>query len=491
MIVMKFGGTSVGSRRALLGVVSIVIDALERRPLVVVSAASCVTDMLLAAAHAAAEEGCVEEAWQRFAARQVGLLNELGLPSYFLDEELRQLQTLLGEMTEARKADARRLDAVLSFGERMSARVVAEFMRLHGIPATARMAWDMGMLTDANFGAARPVAETNDRIRDAWDVVGSQLVVTTGYIGRDVSGAVTTLGRGGSDLSASLFGAALDAEEIQIWTDVSGIMTSDPRVVKTARVLPTLPFAQAAELAMFGAKVLHPMTIEPAARGDIPVRVKNTFRPSDAGTLILSSVKGEKNGPVALAAQRKIHWINLKDISTMEPTAFLTYVMEVLSHHEIPLDMVATSQGSLSLATHASPVTLKAALSEVSPVARVAMHSDRSIICLVGHAIEHACGLAGFVFSAMGRAAVNVEMISQGASDTSIAFVVRDEDCEVAMNALHEALFEERGARIRPFQVLAQSTREVVHAGHCKSRARTTVRRKENSNRWPTSLSRG
>lgn len=441
---MKFGGTSVGSGASLKHLTTLVAAELAREPMVVVSAASKMTDLLLGAARGAAGGGDPLELARPVEERQRALLAEVALPADFVDDHLAELGhllrgvSLLGELTD------RTLDRVAAFGELMSIRVVARVLSDAGVPARAYPAWDMGMLTDSSFGEAKLLAEADAAMREAWARRESGKVpVVTGFIGRDRQGRITTLGRGGSDLSASLLGSGMGAEEIQIWTDVSGIMTCDPRVVPQATVIPRISFAEAAELAFFGAKVLHPRTIEPATKRGIPVRVKNTFRPADAGTLVVQETEPHIAGPVGIAAQRHVKSVNLNSTGMLDSAGFLAHVFEVFGRHAIPIDVIATSEVNVSFTVNVSDERLEGAVRELSHAAHVTIHADRSVVCLVGEGMKTTRGLAGRIFSVVGQAGVNVEVISQGASEINVTFVVRDDECELALRALHASFFEE------------------------------------------------
>lgn len=443
MIVMKFGGTSVGSGDMIRQVSRIVGQARERRPFVVVSAASKVTDLLLDGARRALEGGEAAALRAPVVDRQRQLLSELGLAANLVDDHLETLLhlyegvSLLGELT------LRTLDRIASLGERMSARVVAHVLRESGLPACDFAAWELGMITDATFGSARMLAEAPEGMRAAYGALEADVVpVVTGFIGHDTEGRVTTLGRGGSDLSASLFGAALGAEAIEIWTDVSGIMTCDPRVVKTARVVPRLAFAEAAELAYFGAKVLHPKTIEPAMRADIPVWVKNTFRPEDPGTEIVAAVETRASGPVGISMRRRVTSVSLMSTGMLDSSGFMARVFETFSRRNVPVDVISTSEVQVSFTVGISDDTIESAARELRDTATVTLVPDRAVVCLVGEGMKTTAGLAGRVFSTLGAAGVNVEMISQGASEINITFVISDAECEAAVRALHAHFFE-------------------------------------------------
>ena len=439
---MKFGGTSVGSAAIIQQLTDIVRTELPRRPLVVVSAASKVTDLLLGAARRAAQGEDPDGLHGPVREREHDLLKEMGLSLELVDDHLDRLVDLLKGISLLGELTLRTLDRVAACGEQMSARIVAEFMRRGGLQARDYPAWDFGMLTDSNFGSARMIGCATERIRKAWAEAGDVVPVVTGFIGKDAGGHVTTLGRGGSDLSASLFGTAIGAEEIQIWTDVSGIMTCDPRLVPAARVVPEMSFEEAAELAYFGAKVLHPGTIEPATRAGIPVVVKNTFRPQDVGTWVLPTRRTPACGPVSIATSRHVREVNINATRMLDVSGFLARVFGVFGQLDISVDVVATSEVNVSFTVDCSQEKLQQAIEELSSVARVTVEDERSIICIVGEGLKYIRGLAGEIFRVVGELGVNIDMISQGASEINVTFVIRDEDCERTLQALHRRFFE-------------------------------------------------
>ncbi len=367
------------------------------------------------------------------------ILTDLHLPiELFLIfyEELSEIYRgiyLLKELT------ARTKDLTASFGERISARILAACLCRIGINARAIDSWDCGFITSNEFGAARLLSDSPEKIKK---IVSSLdfLPVTTGFIGKSREGNITTLGRGGSDLSASLIGAAVQAEVIEIWTDVSGIMTSDPRLVPNAKTLASMSFQEAAELSFFGAKILHPKTIEPAVKSKIPVLVKNSFKPEDPGTLILSE-NMKTQGLIAVTLKKEVVCVNLYSTGMLEAPGFLSRVFEIFKKHGISIDVVATSEVNISL-TLDHPDGLEKAEAELSEFAEVHVEKDRAIICLVGEDLKRTPGIAGKVFKILGDANINIEMISQGASQINLTFVVKSSDGEKAVRALHRKFFE-------------------------------------------------
>lgn len=439
MIVMKFGGTSVGSAANIRKVLALVREALPRGPVVVASAFRGVTDMLLDLAKRAVLEDVELDALEK---RHADVVRELGVRPDIVAAEIEELRDLLRGIRLVKELTPRSLDYVGSFGERMSVRIIAEFFRASGLPAVALNAGEIGLVTDSRFTRARPLPEAYDEIPKARDWAGSSEVpIVTGFIGRDRDGNVTTLGRNGSDYSASIVGAALRAEEIEIWTDVDGVMTADPRVVPDAALIAEMSFEEASEVAYYGAKVLHPATILPAVRNNIPVRVCNTNNPSCPGTLILKDTRAAAAGPVrALAAKSGITLINIVSSRMLAQHGFLAKVFEIFGRHEIVIDVIATSEVSISVTTD-TPHHLHEAVRELQQFSDVTVDGSRAILCVVGKGMKGAIGVAGRVFQALAGEKINVEMISMAAAQINISMLVAAREADAAVRALHRTFF--------------------------------------------------
>ncbi len=435
MLLMKFGGTSVGDAERIRNVFEIVSAAKSRRPVVVASAHKGVTDLLFEAARAAAtgtvKANRIRETHQR-------ILADLGLDVGLLDKLLTEVEVLLKGISLVRELTPRTLDYVASFGERMSSRTVAEYFNRQGYPAVAVDAFDLGLLTDSNFGNASPLPEADALMAEnikRYD----RLPIVTGYIGKDKNGDITTLGRNGSDYSASIVGAAIGAEEIQIWTDVDGVMTADPRLVKDAKSIDVMSFNEASELAYYGGKVLHPYTLIPAVRKGIPVRVLNTFKPSAKGTVILQ--QAEISGVVkSIAYKRNLYLINIISTRMLYRSGFMSQIFETFGKHQIVIDMIASSEVSVSLTTD-SDRNLEPAMKELAQFAEVTVEPEKAIVCVVGEGMRSASGIERDVFDAMKRAGINVQMISQGATRINLAFLIDNPEVPSAVAALHDMFF--------------------------------------------------
>ena len=354
--------------------------------------------------------------------------------------DLETLREALHGIWLLRELTPRSLDYVVSFGELMSSKIVAECMSAAGLEARAWPAWEAGMLTDDHYGEAAVQPESYPALKkQLGPELGRRVPVVTGFLARNRTGERTTLGRGGSDYTAAIIGAALDAEEIQIWTDVTGIMSCDPRIVADAATLRSLTFAEAAELAYFGAKVLHPRTVEPAVERDIPVRILNTFEADDPGTLVVNEPEpGERRVVQGLAVKRSNLLVSITSTRMLDAEGYLARVFDTLARHDVSVDLLATSEVSVSLTAEARYADgVRAAMKDLRGYARTTVATGHAVIAVVGAGMSARPGIAGEVFGTLGAEGVNIEMISQGASELNMSFVVRDADADRALRALH------------------------------------------------------
>lgn len=440
MIVMKFGGSSVSDGARIRNVIEIVRSRLDRKPVVVASAFRGVTDDLFAAAEEAltGKDGLLD----KVRARHQSVIADLGLPADLVKEVLAELAVLLKGISLVKELTPRTLDYVVSFGERLSTRIIAAAFEKAGVPASQHDAFDIGMLTDDQFGAAQPLAEAESELRRHVASL-TRLPIVTGYVGKTRGGDITTLGRNGSDFTATVIGAAIGAEEIQIWSDTDGVMTADPRVVPTARPIAFLTFDEASELAYYGGKVLHPSTIVPAVLKGIPVKVLNTFRPAHPGTTILAKLDSPQRGVKSIAHHPSNYVVNIRSSRMLMGHGFLARLFGVFAEHRVVVNMVSTSEVTVSV-TVDSARRLDAAVESLSKFAEVTVEEGRTVVCVVGEGLRSTPGIAGLVFEALREASVNVLMISQGASKINVAFVVEDRDAESAVRALHRKFFDDR-----------------------------------------------
>jgi aspartate kinase len=446
MIVMKFGGTSVADGPRLRQVETLARQALEDGPMVVLSATSGTTDALFRAA-SRAEEGRLGEALdlhREIVSRHREIARSLfpgGLPED-LDDALMELsgelELLLRGVALLHELSPRSMDAIASIGERLSTRLFAAFAGAAWVDARTVVR------TDAAFGAAQPRMDELKALageRLAPLLGPGRMVVTQGYIGATAQGLTTTLGRGGSDFSAALLGAALGAADIQIWTDVEGVLTCDPRVVPEAQPIAELSFAEAAELAAFGAKVLHPATIQPAVDSGIPVTVRHAGRPQGRFTTITGEVRTGR--PVTALAQRgPVTVLTVASAHMLNQSGFLARLFGVFARHRVSVDLIATAEVSVSLTVEAD-VDLEPLLADLTAFATVGVARDRVILAVVGERLKCTPGVTGRCFGAI--PGVNVEMISMGANEINLSLVVRREDAGQALRGLHAALIQEGG----------------------------------------------
>jgi aspartate kinase len=452
VIVMKFGGTSVGSAERIKALAGLVRERQAQKPVVVVSALSGVTDLLIKGAKLAlARDPEAEKVVETLQTRHREVIETLFPVGPVRDRLLAYIDGILAEMRgfhtgvyHLGELTARTMDAVSGMGERMSYEIVAAYCAAAGLPAQPVDARAV-FLTDDTFGRAMPLMdETGARVRELVLplVQKGQIPVMGGFIGSTRQGVATTLGRGGTDWSAAIVGALLPADEIQIWTDVDGIMTVDPRLVPDARILPEATFEEAAELAYFGAKVLHPATIKPAVERGIPVFVLNSMNPSAPGTRIASRKGDDTPGePRALAFKKGITVVLVSQPRMLMAHGFTAKVFEVFARHRTSVDLIATSEVSISL-TVDNTDTLAAVQADLAELGEVRVFQNQAIVSVVGRGFNRRAGLAGRIFESVRD--VNINMISFGASDVNVSFVVDQADAERAVKSLHREFFEAR-----------------------------------------------
>ena len=439
MIVMKFGGSSVADREQIEKVQQIIASRKSKSPVVVSSAHKGVTNLLVDCAHEAAQGRSDPSPVIN---RQREILASLGCPDYLLDELFGELTDLLRGLALIKELTPRSLDYVQSFGERMSVRALADFFTRHGMAAKAFDAWELGFITDSNFGAARPVEGYERMMRSAFEsqVDKDTVAIVTGFVGRNDRDEITTVGRNGSDLTATLIGAALHADEVEIWTDTNGVMTADPRLVESARNIPAMTFAEASELAYFGSRVLHPATLVPAIKKRIPVRVLNTNDPEHPGTVIQEQSQDGSGEITSIAHKGGQVVLTIHSERMFGQSGFLARVFEVLGRHEVVIDMISTSEVSVSMTTD-SYDNLNAAIRELEDFGRCVLYSEKAILCVVGRNIANARGLGGRVLAALAKEGIDIEMISHGIDSINLSLLVHDSDVKRAVPILHDALF--------------------------------------------------
>lgn len=450
MLVMKFGGTSVANFEAITRTIFIIGGKLDKKPVVVVSALSKVTDLLYRISDAAASRNEAEtrELLAQLRKRHTDLAGELLAQSVLKDEAVAKVNEIcdnldsiamavcsLGELSDRNKA------IIISNGEYLSSTIIAHAMNSKGIRTKWVDARSM-MVTNNSYLKAEPdmtaiMERVPGVIADAYD--GVDAVITQGFIGVTKDGEPTVLGRGGSDYSASLIGMAVDAERIEIWTDVDGVRTADPRKVQNTRYLEKISFEEAAEMAHFGAKVLHPLTIEPAVRKSIPIYVLNSMNPSGKGTAILRNEFIE-DGVKSVSFKENIRVINIFSTRMINTSGFLRRVFEIFSESKVSVDLISTSEANISVTVDAAE-RIEPVVAQLSEFADVIVDDDKSQVSVIGKNIVRLNGMLKKTFTPLKKC--NVYMISQGASFVNISFVVDREELSEVVQDLHDHLFDQ------------------------------------------------
>ena len=451
MVVQKFGGTSVADPDAVRRLIEIARAARARDgrgPVLVVSALSKVTDALLqiaAEAGSAKTESATQHADQlreRHLAMARALAGQADVTSLLahIGDQFDQLSAVIKALAVLREVSARTLDVVAAMGELLSSRIIAAALTQVGLPGDWIDARAV-IVTDAQHTQAAPLMrETTAALRAAVlpAVEAGKIPVLGGFVGATPQGHTTTLGRGGSDYSGAIVGAALDAAEIQIWTDVDGMLTADPRVVPESRLVPRLSFAEAAELSYFGAKVLHPSTIHPAVERDIPVRILNSWKPDAAGTVITAEASHDGNQLTAMAAKRDLTVVDITSSRMLMAYGFLRRVFEVFERFRTAVDVVTTSEVSVSV-TVDDRRHLDAIVEALSEFAEVSIEPDMALLCAVGDRLRNEPEIAARVIRVLEE--TPLRMISQAASRRNITVILRQSDLHHAMHRLHEEFF--------------------------------------------------
>ena len=454
MVVQKFGGTSVADPAAIRRRIEIVRAARARDgrgPAVVVSAMSGVTDLLLGIASAAGMGGAgttdalarVDQLRERHlaAARDLVAANAHDVLAADINSTLDQLAAVVHALAVLREVSPRTLDVIAAMGELLSSRIVAAALNSAGIDAEwvdARRA----IVTTADHMRATPLTAETGRALRATVVAAldaKRVPVLGGFVGATPGGHTTTLGRGGSDYSGALVGAGIGASEIQIWTDVDGMLTADPRVIAQPRLVPKLSFAEAAELAYFGAKVLHPSTILPAVERNIPVRILNSMRPEGSGTLITADPSLDGTPLTGLASKRNVIVVDITSTRMLMAYGFLRRVFEVFERFSTAVDVVTTSEVSVSV-TVDDAKAIPGITEALSGFAQVSTEGEMALLCAVGDRLRDEPEIAARVVSVLEE--VPLKMISQAASRRNITVVLRQADLAHAMQRLHEEFFQ-------------------------------------------------
>jgi aspartate kinase len=444
MVVLKFGGTSVGSAERMDSVLDICTEFLPESPVLISSAMSGITNRLVAIGDHL-EDGDSSKAMEEWEA--IRLLHVETAESFLegdilqealedIESHLKRLLGLIKGLGLLQEASPRSRDTLVSFGEILSTRLLYHRARMRSMDVSWKDSRDL-VKTDDNFQAAKvDMEQTFSNIKTSMPEKTNHLYIAQGFIGSterpEHPQVTTTLGRGGSDYSSTIYGAALHAREVQIWTDVNGIMTSDPRKVDGVQTIEKITYDEAAELAFFGAKVVHPSTIQPAVHKSIPVLVKNTMDPHGPYTTIGPDAPGE--GLRAISGKKNITLVTITSSRMLEAYGFLKKIFEVFENHTTPVDLLATSEVSVSM-TIEDTSKLPSIIQDLQVYGEVGVEKDSAIVCLVGPRLWKNPGLISRVFHSI--SGVEIRMISMGASDINLSFVVPEEDVDETIRKVH------------------------------------------------------
>jgi len=450
LLVMKFGGTSVEDPAAIRRTAAIVAGrvALGKQPVVVVSAMAKVTDQLLRAAATAVEGDRIgalaisSRLRSRHRDTAAALVKDSSALINRIDQKFDSLDEILRGLAALHELTPHISDLVASHGELLSSRIVAAAFREMGIAAVHVDARKI-IITDSQFQKAVPqdtLIELRAREKFLPLLEQGKVPVMGGFIASNEAGLSTTLGRGGSDFSAALVGGAIQAEAIEIWTDVDGIMSADPRVCPDALRVKIISFEEAAEMAYFGAKVLHPATILPAVRKNIPVLVLNSRNPTCEGTRIASLAPHCKSPFKSIAVKKKLSIIDVVASRMLMTHGYMKSIFDIFDKHQCPVDMVSTSEVSVSLTVDSND-KLPAIAADLGQLADVKYEGGKALICMVGDNIRGQNGIAAQVFNAIRH--INMRMISQGASEINMSFMIEEDDADEAVRSLHAAFFQD------------------------------------------------
>lgn len=439
MIIAKFGGTSVSSASRIKTILDIVSKELDRNPILVVSAISGVTDLLLSATKSPKLKTSIISQIKRIHKQ---IIRDLFNPKdqkeviLYVNSKLHEVEKLLKKDS----FDLLDVDKIVYYGEILSSYIISKALRNFGINAMQIIATDL-IITDNNFGSAEFLPElTEVKVNKLLTPLLKKKIVPiiTGFIGSTKNGEVTTLGRGGSDYSATIIGFCLKASEIQIWTDVNGIFTADPRTVKNTKLLSQISYKEASELAAFGAKVLHPRTIRPAVKAGIPVRVLNTLNPKSKGTLICD--KPDFSSPItAISYKKRVTLVNIYSTEMLFSKGFLARIFEVFAKNNISIDLVSVSEVSVSV-TLDNEENLTKGLDALSKFASVSVKRNLGMVSLIGEGIVTSSVTIRKIFEILDREKILVKMVSLGAVDINVSLVLQYDRIEQAVRVLHDKL---------------------------------------------------
>ncbi len=453
-VVQKFGGTSIGRSDRMKNVASIVKETLQNgeHTIVVLSAMSDsgkkegTTSRLMAAAEEAIAKGSYYKIIDLIEILHLKVVNsiikDLRLRVQLEDEireELQKLKSFLDAIQVIGEISQRSMDVIISTGEKLSARIFASLLNSMGIDADYI---ELDDLVDKPFTEIdrRFCSYLQKKLGTIMKASGARVPVVTGFFGIVPNGILKSIGRGYTDFTAALIAVGTNAKELQIWKEVDGIFTADPKKVASAKVLKAVSPDEASELTYFGSEVIHPFTMEQVINANIPVRIKNTFDPSLPGTIIDPNRKKKKRkGPTAVTVKRDVTLLNIQSNRMLMAYGFMSRVFDVFNRHEIVIDLISTSEVNVSL-TIANGHNLDAAIKELKQLGNVTVRKGIALLSLVGQGMQHTIGIAGDMFTRLANEGINIEIISQGASEINISCAIEDKDSDKALKAVHEML---------------------------------------------------
>jgi len=452
-VVQKFGGTSLGKADRMRSVAEIVKSSLQNdRVVLALSAMSSyikaegTTSRLIEASAAALAKKDFYKIIDSIAEHHLSTIDELLTGAFHeqigkkIKEELHGLKSFLGAISVIGEMSPRSQDVIIGMGEKLSACIFAGLLNSMGIDAEFV---DLSLVIEKKFTEAGQefYAYTQERLKSRIEACGHKIAVLTGYFGFVPGGIINSIGRGYTDLTAALAAAAIGARELQIWKEVDGVFSADPRKVPDAVVLPAITPEEAAELTYYGSEVIHPFTMEQVVRAGIPIRIKNTFKPDIPGTIVDPNADSlcPAKPATAITAKRGITVVNINSNRMLMAYGFMAKVFNVFEKHGIIIDLISTSEVNISTTVEKTN-RLKAAIADLEHLGSVSVTKDMAILSLVGRGQRHSVGLAGRMFSVLADEGINIEMISQGASEINISCVIDDADADKALSAIHAAL---------------------------------------------------
>lgn len=438
---MKFGGSSLGNSDCIKRVLDIAKNQSALKPVIVVSAMGDTTDDLIECGKNAIKGTADAKKIIKFHAQAC---EELNIDFDFLETLTEELESLLLGIRLVGELTPRTKDALLSFGERLAARIVARYFDQAGLPAEFFDSWEMGMITNDRFGDARPISTSHALIQEQFKKKSNwpkKIPIITGFIGRTESGQITTLGRGGSDFTATALGASLKAKEIQVWKDVSGLHTANPSLIKDAKPVGNITYEEAAELASFGASILHPRCIGPAKNAKIPVRILNTFDPKAEGTCIGEKVSSQQLAR-SMTSQNKITSVEIHSLQMAGESGFLRKIFAAFESADVSVNMITTSEVSVSVTLEGkiASTTLNKLKSELESFSQPHFKSNQSMITIITSP-KNITGVLSKASQVAQKLNTSIDMLSIGISQINLSFLVSEHDCDAMMKELHKQLF--------------------------------------------------